>query len=514
MLAVGWEMEDKMADWMELSSDWTERYHLGFPAAPQIDQAWIDQLEAEWEAARVDPLDGLSLFMLFYQPEPAVPEEEEYVWDPQPTDAQLAWDQNFHLEPAEAKDDVDEAYLAFYVDGEVIPNEHRQLGYFRPLVDKLSEVVRKFHHESDPTDNIVPIKEPRPRVTLEDDCLVMAIDEVPANLWDVDDIVDLNSKPLPEDLWDVDKVGNPDSYFVRKGGGHAYMGQIEPFWDPETRAWLPGFEIFAGDTWADTKEEIARDELAEAAFKKQLAKIKEKMDWLKTFDQGSLEMLFSQVGLVGEEEEAEVLMLGPDSSDTLQDPTALIVEAKGSINNCIFTPRLTCIDDESESDTGSVESKSSSESELVPLGPPRDSFYFEFESTVLGNPAGFYEMHDPASDYFADFYINCVDPDDEGTDFDGNIPAELRSLIEREDERHAQPLKEEVISVNLKDDSDPRMMQIGSTLSPEDRVALVDLLKEYLRSSHGRIRTCPVLILKLCGSVQSTLFWSSRNSAG
>ncbi|KAI8530105.1 hypothetical protein RHMOL_Rhmol11G0029500 [Rhododendron molle] len=795
--------------------------------------------------------------MLFYQPEPAVPEEEEYVWDPQPTDAQLAWDQNFHLEPAEAKDDVDEAYLAFYVDGEVIPNEHRQLGSFSPLVDKLSEVVRKFHHESDPTDNIVPIKEPRPRVTLKDDCLVMAIDEVPADLWDVSDIVDLNSNPLPEDLWDVDKVvdiqmgnevwtvnsalvdagfwdspfvtnpgvpfketaaqdpafweglvlqdletalrqdspatvasvdkgkrkmaeiptdfcdfddkttswwdianvtrsgrvfqppnlqagsssnpqvqrpavpivqrsvppvhdevpaenaiqrqlekipaavsvwgliasskehreglslalsritvptditpeamvalvlpllfkhsvtfterdlpiegtahnrplhitvkckglwiptvlidngsainvcplrvayrlglakkdfepsnlavkaydstrrvvegtitllldaegfemsvefhvvdipatfnlllgrpwmhrpnimavpstlhqkvmlglptgtlticgdsgirplkedepvlgimhgeedsdiggfsfdtsgsvlaiavaddfiissaafeimrrmafmpgfglginqqgitefpvfpfsegqfglgyvppakkakngkdagklrtlyGNPNSYFVREGGGHAYVGQIEPFWDPETRAWLPGFEIFAADTWADSEEDVARDELAEADFKKQLAKIKERMDWLKTFDQGSLEMLFSQVGLVGKEEEAEVLMLGPDSSDALKDPTTLIVEAKGSINNCIFTPRLTCIDNESETDTESFESKSSLESELVPLGPPRHSFYFEFESTVLGNPSGFYEMHDPASDYFADF---------------------------------------------------------------------------------------------------------------
>ncbi|KAI8549128.1 hypothetical protein RHMOL_Rhmol06G0002300 [Rhododendron molle] len=144
--------------------------------------------------------------MLFYQPELIIPEEEEYVWDPQPTAAQLAWDQNFHLEPAEAKDGVDEAYLAFYVDGQVIPNERRQLGSFSPLVDKLSEVVRKFHHKSDPTDNIVPVMEPRPCVALEDDCLVMAIDEVPADLWDVNDIVDLNSNPLPEDLWDVDKV--------------------------------------------------------------------------------------------------------------------------------------------------------------------------------------------------------------------------------------------------------------------------------------------------------------------
>ncbi|KAI8549112.1 hypothetical protein RHMOL_Rhmol06G0000900 [Rhododendron molle] len=71
---------------------------MGFPVAPQVDQAWIDQLEEEWEGAQTVPLDGLSLFMLYYQPEPAGPEEEEYVWDPHPTAAQLAWDQNFHLE--------------------------------------------------------------------------------------------------------------------------------------------------------------------------------------------------------------------------------------------------------------------------------------------------------------------------------------------------------------------------------------------------------------------------------
>ncbi|KAI8555714.1 hypothetical protein RHMOL_Rhmol05G0196300 [Rhododendron molle] len=206
MLAVGWEMEDKMTEWMELSNDWTERYHLGFPAVPQVDQAWVNQLEAEWEAARADPLDSLSLFMLFHLPEPASPEEEEYVWDPQPTTAQLAWDQNFHFELEATKDEVDEAYLEFYVDGEVILIERRQLGSFNPLVDKLSEVVCKLHHESDPANNIVPAKEPRPCVALEDDCLVMAIDEVPADLWDVDDIVDLKTNPLPEDLWDVNKV--------------------------------------------------------------------------------------------------------------------------------------------------------------------------------------------------------------------------------------------------------------------------------------------------------------------
>ncbi|KAI8535001.1 hypothetical protein RHMOL_Rhmol10G0141100 [Rhododendron molle] len=206
MLSVEWEMEDKMAEWIELGNDWTERYHLGFPATPQVDQAWVDQLEAEWEAARADPLDGFSLFMFFYQPEPASLEEEEYVWDPQPTAAQLAWDQNFHLEEVGAKDDVDERYLEFYAEGEVIPNERRQLGSFNPLVNKLSEAVRKFHHEHDSTDDIVPVEQPRLYIALEDDCLVMALDGVPKDLWDVDEIVDLNTNLLPADLWDVDKV--------------------------------------------------------------------------------------------------------------------------------------------------------------------------------------------------------------------------------------------------------------------------------------------------------------------
>lgn len=98
MPSVGWNMEDKMKEWIELGNDWNECYHLGFPAALQVDQAWIDHLEEEWNAAQTDPLDGLSLFMLYYQAELVDPEEEEYVWDPQPDAAQLAWDQTLNME--------------------------------------------------------------------------------------------------------------------------------------------------------------------------------------------------------------------------------------------------------------------------------------------------------------------------------------------------------------------------------------------------------------------------------
>lgn len=102
---------------------------MGFPAAPIVDQAWLDHCEGEWNAAQADPLDGLLLFMLFHQPEPLILEEEveEYVWDPQPDAAQLAWSQNFNMERVDSDNDIDERYLNFYVGGEIIPDEHRQL---------------------------------------------------------------------------------------------------------------------------------------------------------------------------------------------------------------------------------------------------------------------------------------------------------------------------------------------------------------------------------------------------
>ncbi|KAI8559885.1 hypothetical protein RHMOL_Rhmol04G0210500 [Rhododendron molle] len=100
MLAIGWNLEDKTEEWKELVRDWNERYFMGFPPALVVDQAWLNHWEREWKAAQADPLDGLSLFMLFHQPEPVIPEEEaeEYVWDPQPNTAQLASNQNFNME--------------------------------------------------------------------------------------------------------------------------------------------------------------------------------------------------------------------------------------------------------------------------------------------------------------------------------------------------------------------------------------------------------------------------------
>ncbi|XP_058185720.1 uncharacterized protein LOC131302943 [Rhododendron vialii] len=95
----------------------------------------------------------------------------------------------------------------------------------------------------------------------------------------------------------------PNIYFVHEGGNVAYTGQVEPFADPETRELLPGFEVFGNDTWSDSDEEPAK-----AKFKRKLNQAKVKTDWLGSFDQGSLELLFqefSQVGFTEEAKEAE-----------------------------------------------------------------------------------------------------------------------------------------------------------------------------------------------------------------
>ena len=83
--------------------------------------------------------------------------------------------------------------------------------------------------------------------------------------------------------------GDPDSYFVREAGNMAYTGQPEPFINPETGELLPGFEIFADDTWSYSDEEPANTE-----FKRKFKQLKPKTDWLGIFDQGSLELLFQE----------------------------------------------------------------------------------------------------------------------------------------------------------------------------------------------------------------------------
>ncbi|KAG5531685.1 hypothetical protein RHGRI_026341 [Rhododendron griersonianum] len=241
---------------------------------------------------------------------------------------------------------------------------------------------------------------------------------------------------LPSGGSKVKKGERLEDYFIKEKAKQVYQGQPEPLWDKETNTLLPGFEIFANDVRPESEEEF------EAA--EEWGKL---TDWIEVFNMGSLTILFEENGPMGTATEAEVLMLGQEA---LKDPTSLIMDAAGDYKNWTFILSVTCHgpDSDSESSESSQSSKSFEfvESESVPLGPTPHGLYFEFESThVYGAREAFADdkINESDSASFPGFEINCVNPDDQEIDFDGDIPKEIRSLVKREDERHAQPIKEE-----------------------------------------------------------------------
>lgn len=84
------------------------------------------------------------------------------------------------------------------------------------------------------------------------------------------------------------------------------------------------------------------------------------------------------------------------------------------------------------------------------------------------------------SEYFSVPLIYCLNQDFQN--FDKNdeeeIPPILQRLIDQEQERFVKPLVDEITTVNIGTEKDPRLVQIGSTLSSKERECLVALLKD------------------------------------
>ncbi|KAI8572311.1 hypothetical protein RHMOL_Rhmol01G0187800 [Rhododendron molle] len=128
------------------------------------------------------------------------------------------------------------------------------------------------------------------------------------------------------------------------------------------------------------------------------------------------------------------------------------------------------------------ESSSSSTQKAKPRAYLGDSSsLFVLSLLYLANPEGFYDMHYSASKYFAGFYINCVDLGNEGIDFDGIIPRKCVPSPKRKIKGMLSLLKEEIVSINLKDKDNIRMVQIRSNLPPEEHCARSDRLEEFIK---------------------------------
>ena len=104
----------------------------------------------------------------------------------------------------------------------------------------------------------------------------------------------------------------------------------------------------------------------------------------------------------------------------------------------------------------------------------RSSFSFSFESVVTEELDELDFVNENAtadSEYFFLPLVYCIDNDFQNFDENNEegIPLVLKHLINREEERFAKSLADEIITINVGTEKDPRLVQIGSTLSSEER---------------------------------------------
>ena len=107
------------------------------------------------------------------------------------------------------------------------------------------------------------------------------------------------------------------------------------------------------------------------------------------------------------------------------------------------------------------------------------SFSFSFESVTTCEPEALNE--DVISAYFSMPIVHNIDKTFINLDKNEKeeIPRALKNLIDWEEERRAKPLVDERFYVNVGTKKDPRLIQIGSTLSSEERDQLVALFLEF-----------------------------------
>ncbi|KAI8572246.1 hypothetical protein RHMOL_Rhmol01G0183000 [Rhododendron molle] len=123
---------------------------------------------------------------------------------------------------------------------------------------------------------------------------------------------------------------------------------------------------------------------------------------------------------------------------------------------------------QSESSFSSSQTTESSKENLVKV--PKNNIYFEFDSEMSFDN---FSNEKENLEYFTSPMINYVDSDNP------NFEEEILEFIEREEERHAKPFSEEIITANLGSKNEPKLVKIGATLSSQESGKLILLLKEY-----------------------------------
>ncbi|KAI8551462.1 hypothetical protein RHMOL_Rhmol06G0187900 [Rhododendron molle] len=193
MQAVGWAIANSQDYDVPLIQEWFQLELEGFPlhleqAPPNL--AWDVEWIAQHEQLALNPLDGISLYMLFQEPQPQIP-EEDYFWDPEPV-----W--HFPVTfPGPLQGYTTSEYMTHFVENDLVQEETRVLGecFFPSTINRLVDSVPLPAY--DPVLNIIDEDQPRPVVSPPEDFSVMVTDLIPpANLWDVGEIVDVQPANL------------------------------------------------------------------------------------------------------------------------------------------------------------------------------------------------------------------------------------------------------------------------------------------------------------------------------
>ncbi|KAG5528906.1 hypothetical protein RHGRI_029535 [Rhododendron griersonianum] len=122
MQAVGWAIADNDDYAAPLIQGLYQLELEGFPLHPEyvlVDHDWDEEWLAGHNQAMLDPLDGISLYMLFQQPEPLIP-EEEYYWDPEP-----AWHGIMDLDPNPLQSYAIPDYMTHFMEDDLVQEEPR-----------------------------------------------------------------------------------------------------------------------------------------------------------------------------------------------------------------------------------------------------------------------------------------------------------------------------------------------------------------------------------------------------
>ncbi|XP_077244859.1 uncharacterized protein LOC143884896 isoform X2 [Tasmannia lanceolata] len=268
-----------------------------------------------------------------------------------------------------------------------------------------------------------------------------------------------------------------NGHFIKEGETFPYYGFSEPWYDSVTGIMIPGFEIFSGLALPETEPPIYYVE-------------KTVEDWLVYLEPDVLESLFEEnvpdVDYYSEEQEEtdceDMLVAVIQSNDTFTEPQSQIAPATENLSNwssdvfpSYFIAKSSLV---KSSESVSVPSPGESFSEFIYYVNPEPVQDESNDNDVTS----FNSMKSDSqyvSVFASDFNNNDNTP---SSDEEGGIdetPLELQHMLKQEEERRAQPLKDEIEIINIGTEDLIQEIRIGNTLSSEERDELINLLKEY-----------------------------------